>query len=148
MNFWLNFFSITVNDEWSVLLYGAESWELTQRLEHLLRACDRRMLRYMASVSLADRMSSLEVARRCGVRLLEDALRERRLRWFGHVIRRKGEGALGAVLNVEVAGSRRRGRPRKSWLKNMEEDLQKLGLCMADAYDRARWRRLIQRPTP
>ena len=62
--------------------------------------------------------------------------------------RRNGEEALGAVLNVEVAGHRGRGRPRKSWLKNVEEDMKKLNLSMADVHDRDRWRRLIKRQTP
>ena len=34
----------------SVMLYGAETWALTDRLMSLLRSCDRRMLRYVAGV--------------------------------------------------------------------------------------------------
>jgi hypothetical protein len=32
----------------SMMLYGAESWVLTARLENIMRCCDCRMLRYMA----------------------------------------------------------------------------------------------------
>jgi len=32
----------------SVMLYGAEKWALTGKLEDVLKSCDSRMLRYMA----------------------------------------------------------------------------------------------------
>ena len=72
----------------SVMLYGGETWALTARLEGILLSCDRRMLRYTAGVTWRDHVRSAEVARRCGVRELGDALRVRRLGWFGHVVRR------------------------------------------------------------
>lgn len=131
----------------AIMLYGVESWNLTQRLLFLLRSSDRRMLRYMCGISITDDISSSEVASRCGVCPLEDAVTEKRLRWFGHVKRRNGEGALGGVLQIEVAGVRPRGRPKKTWWSNVKEDLAKLGLTEEDAQDRKRWRRLIKRPT-
>ena len=76
------------------MLYGLETWALTARLEAILLSCDRRMLRYMAGVTWRDRLSSAEVARRCGVRELGDVLRVRRLGWFGHVVRKRGDGDL------------------------------------------------------
>jgi hypothetical protein len=62
----------------SVMLYGAESWPLTARLENILRCCYRRMLSYMAGVRWEDSVSSGEMARRCGVEELEVELRRRR----------------------------------------------------------------------
>ena len=51
-----------------VLLYGAETWNITKKLEETLQSCDRRMLPYMAGVSLSDRVASNDVASRCGVK--------------------------------------------------------------------------------
>jgi hypothetical protein len=45
----------------SMMLYGAESWALTARLENIMRCCDRRMLRYMTGVRWQDRVSSGDV---------------------------------------------------------------------------------------
>ena len=70
------------------LLYAAETWVLTRKLESLLVRCDHRMLRCMAKVRWQDRVSS-EGVQRCGVEDLEDRLRRARLRWFGHVKRRE-----------------------------------------------------------
>ena len=70
-----------------MLLYGAETRCLTQKLENVIRICDRRKLRFMAGVSLGDAESSREVAESCGVTELGILLKERRLRWYGHVVR-------------------------------------------------------------
>ena len=75
----------------SVLLYGAETWPMTQKVENCIQICDRRMLRYMAGVSLQDRVPSAVVAETCGVGQVLDVARSRRLRWFGHVERREKE---------------------------------------------------------
>ena len=132
----------------SVLLYGAESWPLTQRLEKSILSCDRRMLRFLAGVSLRDRVNSVEVARRCGLREISDMARVRRLLWYGHVHRR-GEGEpLSVVRDWQVEGRRPRGRPKKSWSKTVEEDMRLLGIDEALASDRRRWREVVNRPTP
>ena len=79
----------------SVMLYGGETWALTARLEAILLSCDRRKFRYMTGVTWRDRVRSVEVARRCGVRELGDVLRMRRFGWFRHVVRREETEILG-----------------------------------------------------
>ena len=131
----------------SVLLYGGETWALTKRLEGVLIGCERRMLRYMAGVMRQDWVSSEEVARRCGVGMLGDALLRRRLGWFGHVERRDERDATGRVRLVEVPGRRPPGRPKKTWKKNMEEELNRFQLCAVQVQDRSGWRTIIDRLT-
>ena len=63
--------------------------------------------------TLEDRVASEEVARRCGVKPVLTVVREGRLRWFGHVKRREGEGLLGEVMELEVPSVRPRDRPKK-----------------------------------
>ena len=132
----------------SVILYGAESWPLTQRLENCIQSCDRRMLRYMAGVSLRDRVSSAEVARRCGLKEILEVTRVRRLQWFGHVKRREEGDALSIVQNWQVEGRRPRGRPKKSWMNLIQEDMRKLGINEDLTSDRRGWRDAINRLTP
>jgi len=67
------------------LLYGAVTWALTEKLEDILKSCDSRMLRYMAGMRWQDRISCEEVAKRCGLKMIQNKLRKRRLQWFGHV---------------------------------------------------------------
>ena len=77
---------------------------MTERVLAILISCDRRMLRYMAGVSWQDQISSLEVADRYGVDLLEHVLRKRRLRWCGHVKRRYESDPLNKVTKLNVSG--------------------------------------------
>ena len=40
----------------------------------------------------------------------------------------------------EVNGPRKRGRPKQTWRKQVEENIKKIGLRVEEARDRARWR--------
>jgi len=78
---------------WSVMMYGAEIWVLTGKLEDILKSCDSRMLKHKARVRWQDRISSEEVAKRCGLKMIQDKLKQKRLQLFGHV-RRETEGGV------------------------------------------------------
>ena len=131
----------------SALLYGAETWAMTDRLTEILLRCDRRMLRYMAGVKWQDRMASSEVAGMCGVDDLSVKLRQKRLRWFGHVKRAEGS-LLYEVGEMRVEGQRPVGRPKKRWKDCVMEDMDLLGIEERMAQDRQRWKAAIARPTP
>ena len=102
----------------------------------------------MAGVTLADGVASEEVAGRSGVKPLLTVIREGRLRWLKHVKRREEEGLLGEVMELEVSGVRPRGRPKKQWKNNIEEDLRDLNLRETDALDRDSWRAAIKASNP
>ena len=130
------------------MLYGAETWPLTQRLERVIISCDRRMLRYMAGVRLQEHVSSEEVAGRCGLRQIDDVLRTTRLRWYGHVRRREEGEVLATVRDWTVEGRRPRGRPRKTWMDNVRDDMRRLNLTDDMTEDRQMWKNAIARQTP
>ena len=60
--------------------------------------------------------------------------------WYGHVLRRDDDSVLGVALNLEVTGKRKRGRPKKTWKKQVEEETEKVGLKKEDARRRDKWR--------
>ncbi len=130
----------------SALLYGAETWALTNRLMEVLRSRDRRMLRYMAGVRWQDGRSSREVAEMCGIEDLSAKLRQRRLTWFGYV-ERAGGGALNEVWELRVEGRRPPGRPKK-WSGCVREDMNLLEIEEHIVQDRRLWRTVIACPTP
>ena len=121
---------------------------MTKMIADRIQACDKRMLRYMAGVSLADQVAREEVTRRCGVEPILTVVREGRLRWFGHVKRRVGEGLLGEVMELEVPDVTPRDKPKKQWRNNVEEDLRDMNLTEADAMDRDAWRAAINPSNP
>lgn len=131
----------------SVLLYGGETWALTERIKDVILSCDRRMLRYMAGVIWSDMVRSSEVAERCGLREISVVLQARRLRWLGHVERRDEGEALGRIKNLVVPGRRPPGRPKNTWRKNMEDEMRSLNVVREDAHNRDEWRAIIARLT-
>ena len=104
-------------------------------MENGLRSCDRRMLRIMAGVTWKDGISSKEVADRSGVKELAVILREQRLRWYEHVVRRTEEEPLYRVNEVEVDGRIPRDRPKKTWRKCVQDDLELLSVGEEEALD-------------
>ena len=61
---------------------------------------------------------------------------QRRLRWYGHVLRRSADHPTHAILRFEpsVFGWQRpRGRPRTRWLDIISLDLFALGITREDA---------------
>jgi len=71
---------------------------------------------------------------------MDNILRERRLRWLGHVPQQ--------ALYWEVPGYRRGpGGPRTNWRSTVNKDLQKMGLSWEEAevaaLDRHGWRRSV-----
>ena len=107
----------------SLLHKEVETWALTQKIEEILKRCDNRMLRFMAGVHWEDQLTNDDVTEVCGIVKLECRLRAQRLRWFGHVLRGEEEGIVKVVFEMEVAGCRLVGRPRKSWKKSIDEEL-------------------------
>ena len=94
----------------SVLTYGAETWAMKVRVK--LRATERRMLRMICGATLQDMVESTVIASRVGVNDLEEHLRQKRLKWFGHIARDE-EVEVKEVFELKIEGRRKRGRPVK-----------------------------------
>ena len=92
-----------------VLLYCCETWELTVADETRLRGVERRMIRMMCGVRLVDRVSTDVLRYRVGVVVtIEDFIIQRRLRWYGHVIRRDISSQIREVMEHEIPGKRKK----------------------------------------
>ncbi|BHF74169.1 hypothetical protein SprV_0401725300 [Sparganum proliferum] len=72
----------------SVLLYGCECWALRVEDERKLEVFDHHCLRIILRVKFTDFVSNETARARCDIARITQAIQERRLRWFGHVLRR------------------------------------------------------------
>jgi hypothetical protein len=52
------------------------------------------------------------------------SVKSQRLAWLGHVEWMDEERMSKKLLHGKMEGRRRRGRPRKGWLQDLEEDLR------------------------
>ena len=85
----------------SMLTYGAETWAMKAGVFQRLRATERRMPRMICAVTLKDMVESTVIALRVGVDDLEEHLRQKRLRWFGHIARRDEEVEIKKVFELK-----------------------------------------------
>ena len=56
------------------------------------------------------------------------------------MLRRNNDSVLRVAVNLEVSGKRKRGRPKKTWRKQVKEEIEKIGLKKDDALRRDKWR--------
>ena len=66
----------------------------------------------ICGVTLKDIVESTVIASRVGVNDLKEHLRQKRLRWFGHIVRRDDEVEIKKMFELKK-GRRKRGRPVK-----------------------------------
>ena len=92
-------------------------------------------------VTLKDMVENTVNALRVGVDNLEEHLRQKRWRWFGHIARRDEEVEIKKVFELKIEGQGKRGRPVKRWIDVVEKDMKKRGVVQQDAGDREGWRR-------
>ncbi|KAK3505596.1 hypothetical protein QTP70_004946 [Hemibagrus guttatus] len=73
------------------MLYGFETVSLRKRQESELEVAELKMLRFSLGVTRLDRIRNEYIRGTAHVGRLGDKVREAKLRWFGHVQRRKSE---------------------------------------------------------
>jgi hypothetical protein len=125
----------------SCMIYGSETWPVKAVHEAKLDRTEMRMIRWMCGVSLSEKVPSVKLRERMGVESIKEVIRRNRLRWFGHVERKDDEDWVKRCISFEVEGTKPRGRPRKTWMELVRNDMASKGLRRQDAQDRVRWRR-------
>jgi hypothetical protein len=115
-----------------VVLYGCETWSLTQREEHRLRVFENRVLRRIFGPKRDEitrdwrRLHNEELNELYSSPNIIRVIKSRRMRWAGHVAR-MGDGR-GAYRILVGRSERRRllGRPRRRWEDNIKMDFQEV----------------------
>ena len=130
------------------LLYSSETWPMKRTQERRMEVAEMKMLRWMCGVTRRDKIKNNYIRGTVKVTEVTKKMQERRLQWFGHVMRKEEESVCRRVMNMEVPGRRKRGRPRKRWKDTLNEDMRDKNLQREDTQDRSRWRRLIRNSDP
>src|SRR5207253_8646961 len=95
------------------------------------------MVRRMCGVKLSVGKRSEYLRSRLGIECVVEVVRRGRLRWFGHVERMVGEEWVSACRNLKVEGKGCIGRPRRTRLECVKDDMKELNLKPQMAQDRA-----------
>ncbi|BHF76189.1 hypothetical protein SprV_0501928700 [Sparganum proliferum] len=126
----------------SVLLYGCECWALRVEDGRKLEVFDHHCLRIILRVKFTDSVSNETVRARCdNIARITQAIHERRLRWFGHVLRRPPQELSVTALDPALLSHwrRRRGGQFKTWLDTVRQDMEVV--LGPSVFGLRRWRR-------
>ena len=99
----------------SAMLHASETWPLTKPSLQRLQQNDRAMIRQICNVRSQDIVTtrSNELLVWLGIEDLDLILKERRLRWYGHV--ECSNGAVKTAFDIQVDGKHGPGRDCREW---------------------------------
>ncbi|KAK9507146.1 hypothetical protein O3M35_007061 [Rhynocoris fuscipes] len=125
-----------------VLIYGSETWCLTNQSIDKLRKTVRRMERSMLKVGRRERKTNRWVRQQTGLEDVAKVIMEKKWRWAGHIVRSEDNRWAKKIIEWYPRDmSRRRGRPKLSW------DMEMRRCCGGStwqrvAHDRMEWSRM------
>ena len=134
----------------STLLYGSESWTLRARQARKLSAFHMRILRRILNITWQDKVPNNTVLERAGCTSMFTLLKQRRMRWLGHVVRMDDGRIPKDLLYGElVQGKRATGRPQLRFKDVCKGNLIALNIDQnnweATALRRSAWRQTVQK---
>ncbi|KAE8684196.1 myosin-J heavy chain-like isoform X2 [Hibiscus syriacus] len=121
-----------------------QCWAIKKDHVRRMEAAEMRMLRWACGRTLWDMTQNSAIRMSLGVMPVSEKLREGRLRWFGHVLRRQPSDTVRRVESITVDGARKRGRPRRKWEDCLKTDLKDLAFTEDITSDRKIWRLKIR----
>jgi hypothetical protein len=109
----------------SVLLYGCETWPMTQQQADKLNVFEMMCMRQCLNLHLTDRIPNTDIRERCGQSGDVMAIvKRRRLTWLGHILRMGNERIPHQLLFSEPPANwkRPRGGIRQTWRRSIHAD--------------------------
>jgi len=99
-----------------------------------------RILWWILGVSLKDKKRNEVIRKTMGKACITDKIREARLRWYGHVMRREDENSMKRIVTEEVNERRSRGQQNKRWGDMIQQDMKSFRLKEEHTGDQRKWR--------
>ena len=130
------------------MVYGLETVAVTKKQVEEMEVAEMKMLRFAMGVMRKDKIRNEHIRSTVKVEQLGMKMREGRLRWYGHVMRRDQEYVGRKMMEMELLRKRRRGRPKRRFLDAVKEDMREVGVKETDVEDRKMWRMMIRRGHP
>ena len=126
------------------MVYGLETVAVTKKQVEEMEVAEMKMLRFAIGVTRKDKIRNEHIRSTVKVERLGMRMREGRLRWYGQVMRRDQEYVGRKMMEMELPGKRRRGRPKRRFLDVVKEDMGEVGVRETVVEDRKMWRMMIR----
>ena len=126
------------------MVYGLETVAVTKKQVEEMEVTEIKMLRFAMGVMRKEKIRNEHIRSTVKVERLGMKMREGWLRWYGHVMRRDQEYVGRKMMEMELPGKRKKGRPKRRFLDVVKEDMEKVGAKETDIEDRKMWRMMIR----
>ena len=126
------------------MVYGLETVAVTKKQVEEKEVAEMKMLRFAMGVMRKDKIRNKHIRTNVKVERLGMKMREGRLRWYGHVMRRDQEYVGRKIMEMELPRKRRRERPKRRFLDVVKKDMGEVGAKETDVEDRKMWRMMIR----
>ena len=131
------------------IVYGLETVTVTKKQVELeMEVVEMKMLRFTMAVTRKDKIRNEYIKSTVKVERIGMKMRKLRLRWYGHVMRRDQEYLGKRLMELELSGKRKRGRPKRRFMGVMKEDMGEVGEKKMDIKNKTLWRNNISCGTP
>lgn len=97
-----------------VLLYGSESWKVTNTIIQKLDTFQTRCLRRILKIFWPNKISNEELYQIIQTPAISDQIKEKRWKWIGHVLRKETSEIPRVALRWTPPGKRSRGRSKET----------------------------------
>ena len=118
------------------MVYGLETVAVTKKQVKEMEVAEMKMLRFAMEVTRKDKIRNEHIRSTVKLERLGMKMREGRLRWYGHVMRRDQEYIGRKMMEMKVLGKRKRRRPKRRFLDVVKEDMGEVGVKETDVEDR------------
>ena len=119
------------------------TYNKTRGQEARQKVNEMKMLRWMCGVTRRDTIRNEHIGGTTRVVQASKKITEKRLKWYDHVMTMKEEHIVRRMLDVEIPGKRRRGRPNLRWKYACKRDMTEVGLKEDNTTNRAAWRKKL-----
>lgn len=129
-----------------VLLYGSETWMVTDHIKSALQVFINKRLRIICRVFHPDTISNEDLWRSTNTVPINVTIKRRKWRWIGHVLRRENDNIAKMAFQWNPQGSRRTGRPNHTWCRTVKLESRHLASwneIRHIASDRIRWEEFV-----
>ena len=120
-----------------------ETVAVTKKQVEEMEVAEMKILRFAIGVTRKDMIRNEHIRSTIKVERLGIKMREGRLRWYEHVMRRDQKYVERKMMKMELLG-KRRGRPKRRFLDIVKKDMREVGAKETDVEDRKMWRMMIR----
>ena len=111
----------------SVLLYACETWKTTNQLTKRLQIFINKCLRRIMNLKWTDKIKNEELWRITKHKPRQIQTKRRKWNWISHALRKEASAIEKTALDWNPQGYRRRGRPKRTWRRTIEDEIRSTG---------------------